>query len=60
MESVNRFVLEKIREFLIEKLDSHSRIYAENTKLISIIDQKGSSRTDTFSYLTNLSNRLCF
>jgi hypothetical protein len=32
MESVNRPVLEKIREFLIEKLDPYSRIYAENTK----------------------------
>lgn len=40
MESVNRFLFEKIRHYLIKQMDFYSQLYAINTKLIAIVDQK--------------------
>lgn len=37
---INKIVLEKIREFLINQLDEYSYILAANTKLINISDKK--------------------
>jgi hypothetical protein len=50
-ETVNRLLLEKIRDFLISKMDINSRLHAENTKLITIIDQKAKNNKKPFSIL---------
>jgi len=55
---VSCFVLEKIKEFLIKKMDVNSRFYAENTKLITIINQKSKKGKKPFSILQFLSNKL--
>lgn len=47
MESVNRFLFEKIRHYLIKQMDFYSQLYAINTKAgtIAIVDQKGTEGT---------------
>ena len=37
MESNSQYLLENIREFLLNQLDSDSRVYAEHSKLVTIV-----------------------
>lgn len=51
MESSSRIILERIQEFLISRLDPHSRLYAENTQSTTVGGLKGSLKKKPFSIL---------
>jgi hypothetical protein len=52
MDSKSQYLLENIKEFLINQLDIDSRIYAENTKLITIVNKsKSISKKKDFSII---------
>lgn len=49
--SVNKLVLEKIREFLLNLLDEHSHMLGSTTKLININEKKAKSNCKSISVL---------